>query len=174
MPTPAPIPASASYVILALGSNIGNRLKALRSAVMALQAVLKIHKASAIYETAPAYVTAQPSFLNAAISGFTSLSPTDLIAAVKQIELALGREETFRYGPRAIDIDIIFYDNLVLKTEDLTLPHPLLEEREFVLRPMADIAAEFIHPLTGKTIQELLAALPQHTATKTKDLLWQN
>lgn len=147
-------------VALALGSNLGDRMAALRAACVALAPFVRLGGLSPVYETAPAYVTDQPAFLNAVVLGTTALEPEILLATVKAIEREVGRQPTFRYGPRVLDIDILFYDSVRRDTPGLTLPHPRLAEREFVLRPLADVAPAWIHPVTGKTAGALLAALP--------------
>jgi 2-amino-4-hydroxy-6-hydroxymethyldihydropteridine diphosphokinase len=157
--------SKSEKVALALGSNLGDRLDALRKAMAALAPYMKVTATSAVYETAPAYVIEQPSFLNAAVMGETRLEPHALLGALKQLEKQLGRKTRFRNGPREIDIDILFQDARVLATPELTLPHPLLAERDFVLRPLADIAPEWKHPKNGLTVREMLARLPQTTAT---------
>jgi 2-amino-4-hydroxy-6-hydroxymethyldihydropteridine diphosphokinase len=154
------IPAAITKVVLALGSNIGDRAANLRRAVEALAPYVDIERRSPIYETAPAYVTDQALFLNAVVTGTTRLEPYVLLRAVKDLESELGREPTFHYGPRAIDIDIIFYGDVVLRTAELIIPHPRVGEREFVLRPLADIAPDFIHPETRATVSAMLARIP--------------
>jgi 2-amino-4-hydroxy-6-hydroxymethyldihydropteridine diphosphokinase len=145
---------------LALGTNLGHREDNLREALQKLPPEVEISAASRLYETAPAYVLDQPAFLNIAVKGQTALSPIDLLTHLKQIEAQIGREKTIRYGPRKIDLDIIFYDDLILNTPDLVIPHPRMAERGFVLRPLADIAADFVHPVLKQTVAELVADLP--------------
>ena len=144
---------------LALGTNLGHREDNLREALQKLPPGVEISAVSRLYETAPAYVLGQPAFLNIALKGQTALSPTDLLVYLKQIETQIGREKTIRYGPRKIDLDIIFYDGLILNTPDLVIPHPRMAERGFVLRPLADIAADFVHPILKQTVVELAADL---------------
>lgn len=144
-------------VFIALGSNLGSRLENLRTARAHLQEVLKIEQASSVYETDPWGYEAQPEFLNQVIKGTTRLSPTALLAALKAIEQRMGREETFRYGPRLIDLDLLFYDNLIWQSEELTVPHPQLHERNFVLVPLEEIAPQWEHPVHRETIAELAA-----------------
>jgi 2-amino-4-hydroxy-6-hydroxymethyldihydropteridine diphosphokinase len=146
-------------VYLALGSNLGDRRHNMAAALRALPPEVEISDLSRIYETTPAYVTNQPLFLNMAVEGYTTLSPTSLLNHLQQIERSLGRERTVHYGPRTIDLDILFYDELILDLPGLTLPHPRMSERAFVLRPLADIAPNFVHPVLQRSVQELLAAL---------------
>ncbi|MDD5586996.1 MAG: 2-amino-4-hydroxy-6-hydroxymethyldihydropteridine diphosphokinase [Alphaproteobacteria bacterium] len=153
-------------VAIALGSNIGDRLANLRRACAGLARYMTIAAKSPVYETAAAYVTDQPDFLNAAVTGETALDPQALLFTVKQIEREIGRQPTYRYGPRAIDIDILFYDGLRLTTPELTLPHALLAERTFVLRPLSDIAADWPHPGTGITVGAMLKALPEDNGVR--------
>jgi 2-amino-4-hydroxy-6-hydroxymethyldihydropteridine diphosphokinase len=144
-------------VALALGANIGDRLAALRDAVKWLEPYISITAISPIYETAPAYVSDQPAFLNAAVIGETKLEPLTLLRAVKDLENDLGRQPTFHYGPRAIDIDVIFYGDETVNLPELAIPHARVAEREFVLRPLNDIAPGWKHPQNGQTVAEMLA-----------------
>ncbi len=147
-------------ICLAIGANIGDRLASLRGAVEALSPYMTIKAVSPVYETAPAYATDQPAFLNAALMGETALDPIKLLYTVKELERELGRTPTFRYGPRLIDIDILFYDDLEMVSSELTIPHPLMCERIFVLKPLADIAPDWVHPAAKVTVRELLDVLP--------------
>jgi 2-amino-4-hydroxy-6-hydroxymethyldihydropteridine diphosphokinase len=160
----------SNTVALALGSNLGDRIEALRAAALALQVFFAVDRKSFIYETPPAYVTDQPAFLNAALIGMTHLEPVELLQKLKQTEIALGRKESFRYGPRLIDIDLIFYGNRQMVTPELTLPHSRLGEREFVLRPLADIAGDWRHPISKQTIDAMLAALSEKNAQRAGNL----
>lgn len=146
-------------VYLGLGTNLGDRLANLKAAVSALEAAATIETLSRVYETAPLYVTDQPAFLNMAVRAATSLAPADLLQRLKAIENELGRVGSVRYGPRLIDIDILLYDDQMIDTGDLVVPHPRLPERRFALAPLADIAAETRHPALGRSIADLLAAL---------------
>lgn len=147
-------------VYLLLGSNLGNREKNIDNAINELKACgIIISKKSSLYNTAPWGYTEQPEFLNQAIECLTSLEPVELLREIKKIERKLGREKTFRYGPRIIDIDIIFYDDLILKSNELTIPHPFMHKRDFVLKPLCEIAPNFVHPELKLSIKNLLEKL---------------
>jgi 2-amino-4-hydroxy-6-hydroxymethyldihydropteridine diphosphokinase len=158
-------------IALALGSNLGDRMAALRAAVENLPSCITIEKVSPVYETRAAYVSDQPDFLNAALTGTTKLEPLAFLWSLKKLEVKLGRRPTFHYGPRAIDIDILFYGDQILTTRELILPHPRLAEREFVLRPLADIAPGWKHPQAGLTVAEMLSRMADHTATRLHEVL---
>jgi 2-amino-4-hydroxy-6-hydroxymethyldihydropteridine diphosphokinase len=145
-----------SIAALALGSNLGDRLNTLSTAIACLGRSVEILRISPVYETAPLYVTDQPAFLNMAILAETDLAPHLLLAQAKRVEGSLGRQPTFRYGPRAIDIDILFLGASIVATDDLVIPHPRLPERRFALAPLADIAPDWRHPVTGLTASEML------------------
>jgi 2-amino-4-hydroxy-6-hydroxymethyldihydropteridine diphosphokinase len=147
---------SEHLVYLALGSNLGDRAANLRAAIERLAPGLNVRRQSCIYETEPWGYADQPAFLNMVVEADTRLDPDSLLTFLKNIEAEMGREATFRNGPRLIDLDILFYDNLVLDTPPLVIPHPRLHERAFVLVPLADLAPEFLHPLLGETILHLL------------------
>lgn len=146
-------------IYLALGTNLGNRRQNLRQALQLLPPQVQVIATSQLYETTPAYVLDQPNFLNMALKGQTGLSPQALLNYLKQLEDKIGREKSVRFGPRKIDLDIIFYDDLVLDAPDLQIPHPRLAERGFVLRPLADVGTEVLHPVLRRTVAELLADL---------------
>lgn len=146
-------------VYIALGSNLDDRLANLKAAIQGLAPSVLVMQRSAIYETEPWGFTDQPSFLNMVVSARTDLAPLDLLKHVKNLEQVLGRRPTFRNGPRLIDLDILFYDDLILQLPDLVIPHPRLHERAFVLVPLMDIAPDLVHPALQVGTARLVAGL---------------
>lgn len=146
-------------VYLGLGSNLGDRHQNLRRALRLLSEKMTIQMVSSIYETEPIGFSDQPVFLNAVCKATTSLSPEGLLLAAKEIEQEIGRTPTFQNGPRLIDIDILLYDNRIISTPDLEIPHPRMSERAFVLAPLAEIAPDLVHPIKGKRVSELIEAV---------------
>jgi 2-amino-4-hydroxy-6-hydroxymethyldihydropteridine diphosphokinase len=140
---------------LGLGSNLGDRRANLKAAAAGLPPSANVIRASGIYQTEPWGYLDQPAFLNQVLEVETSLSPADLLAALKRLEAGLGRQATFRYGPRLIDLDILLYDQLVLNQPDLVIPHSQLAQRAFVLVPLAELAPRLLHPLLGISMAEL-------------------
>jgi 2-amino-4-hydroxy-6-hydroxymethyldihydropteridine diphosphokinase len=143
-------------VFISLGSNLGDRQYAFLSAHKLMAEDIILVSASKIYETPPWGYEDQPCFLNQVIKATTLLSPIKLLDKLKWTERKVGRKPNFRYGPRLIDLDILFYDDLIYKTELLTIPHPEITNRAFVLRPLMDIAPNYIHPENQKKISDLI------------------
>jgi 2-amino-4-hydroxy-6-hydroxymethyldihydropteridine diphosphokinase len=144
-------------VYLALGTNLGNRLANLKAAMAALPPQMTVRAKSSVYETPPWGYTEQGAFLNQVVKVKTYLEPEPLLKHLKLLEVALGRVSNFQNGPRLIDLDILFYDDIVLNTPLLVIPHPRLHERGFVLVPLNDIAPNLKYPGFRKTVSELLA-----------------
>jgi len=154
-------------VFLALGTNIGEREQNLTEAAERLGKAVMIEQSSPLYETEPWGVTDQPSFLNQVVVGRTMLTPHSLLVFIKRIEGEMGRDRgANRWGPRLIDIDIVFYDDVVLKSSELTIPHPRLEGRAFVLAPLADLDPDYVHPVLEVTVSELLMQCDLSTVTR--------
>ena len=151
----------AATAAIALGSNLdsqwGDRVQNLREAIRRLESLGHIRAVSAFYDTAPVGYTDQPRFLNAALLLETGMKPLDLMRGMLSIERAMGRERTVPKGPRVIDLDLLLYDDLVMNTDELMLPHPAIAERRFVLEPLAEIAPQMKHPASGLTVSEMLA-----------------
>lgn len=153
-------------VYLSLGSNIGDRARNLQAALEQLAAPdLRVVRASPTYETEPLEYAAQRWFLNLVAEAATELLPMQLLMRIGRVERALGRVRTVPKGPRIIDIDILFYGRTIVRAAKLEIPHPRMAERRFVLAPLADLAPDLRHPVTGKTIREMLDAAP-HQAVR--------
>ncbi len=149
-----------SIVFLGLGSNMGDRKANLAKAVAILSQKMSLLRQSSLYKTAAWGYTEQADFLNQVLKVESDLKPLPLLNFLKKSEVEIGRVENFRYGPRLIDIDILFYDDLIRNTKKLQIPHPRIAERAFVLVPLNEIAPDFMHPVLGKTIAEMLAEVP--------------
>jgi GTP cyclohydrolase-4 len=146
-------------VYLGLGSNLGDRQKNLKRALQLLGQYVVVEKVSSVYETEPVGFAQQPKFLNAVCRVSATLSPERLLMVVKEIEMEMGRKPSFRNAPRPIDVDILFYEDEVVNSSGLQIPHPRLAERAFVLVPLAEIAPDLVHPVYLKTVTELLDEL---------------
>lgn len=153
-------------VYLSLGSNIGDRAANLRSAIEELDRFGKVAAVSSLYETEPVEVTNQPWFLNCAVSLDTEKTPGQLLSALLEIERTMGRLRTQQKGPRKIDIDILLFGDSSVNTGSLTIPHPAMHERRFVLEPLAEIAPDARHPFLNKTVRELRDSLPPGQAVR--------
>ncbi len=144
-------------VFLALGSNLGNRKRNLEKAVKLLEEMgIKVLRRSRIYETKPVGFPFQPKFLNLVIEGETEKSPKAVLLLIKEIEQKLKRIRLFKNSPRTLDIDLLFYNQEIIEESDLQIPHPRIQERPFVLRPLSEIAPELYHPKLKKRINEIL------------------
>jgi 2-amino-4-hydroxy-6-hydroxymethyldihydropteridine diphosphokinase len=147
-------------VYLSLGSNLGDRAANLNDAIARLKKIGDILAASSYYETEPVEFTAQPWFLNCVVALETEKMPKQVLTAVLDIEQQMGRRRNQQKGPRIIDIDILLFGSSVVDTKNLTIPHPALHERRFVLEPLAEIAPDLRHPVLKRSMRELRDALP--------------
>lgn len=159
-------------IILALGTNLGDRRQNLQNAYAAIAAIATITARASIYETGPRYMLDQPHFLNTAVAVHCGLSPVDLLRSLKNIEQQLGRQAAMRNGPRLIDIDIIYYNDIILTTPQLILPHPRRAERRFVLQPLCDLAPTFRDPETQQTVAAMLAKTNDADDVRLYDQQW--
>ncbi|WP_311136291.1 2-amino-4-hydroxy-6-hydroxymethyldihydropteridine diphosphokinase [Hymenobacter cellulosivorans] len=152
---------------LLLGSNLGDRKAILATAVAELgRQAGPVTAQSGLYETAAWGLEEQPAFLNQAVQLKTELAPLDLLAACQQVEQQAGRERLVRWGARTLDVDILLYDNLIVNLPQLQVPHPRLPERRFALVPLAEIAAQVVHPGLANTIADLLTSCPDTLAVQ--------
>jgi 2-amino-4-hydroxy-6-hydroxymethyldihydropteridine diphosphokinase len=158
--------AMPKLVYLSLGSNVGDREAQLREAEARLAAAGRVIAASSFYETEPVEFIEQPWFLNGVFALETNQTPHELMAVILRIEEEMGRRRVQKKGPRSIDIDILLFDDMIVDSKDLTIPHPAMHQRRFVLEPLVEIAPERLHPLLKKTIRELLDALPPRQAVR--------
>lgn len=147
-------------VFLGLGSNMGDKVENIARAINFLQEKIINLVSAPLYDSKAWGVTEQPDFINTAVMGETELLPEELLFFVKAVEKHVGRVERYRWGPREIDVDILFYGDLIYQTEKLQIPHTGVQDRDSVLVPMMDLAPNFIHPVFQQTVAKLLAALP--------------
>jgi 2-amino-4-hydroxy-6-hydroxymethyldihydropteridine diphosphokinase len=158
-------------VYLSLGSNLGDRGKYLRETISRFGDLGVIRQVSAFYETQPVEVQGeQPWFLNCALAMETEQMPLEFLRRILSVERSMGRVRTEPKGPRTIDIDILFFGNDVLDTPELTVPHPAMHQRRFVLEPLAEIAPTVVHPVLKRTVRELLSSLPSDSGLVNKPL----
>ncbi|MEZ4645562.1 MAG: 2-amino-4-hydroxy-6-hydroxymethyldihydropteridine diphosphokinase [Chloroflexota bacterium] len=154
-----------NQIYLSLGSNLGNRLMNLQRAVVSLSRFCPVTAVSPIYQTSPWGVEEQPAFLNMCVAATTTETPHGLLTHLKYLEAAMGRQATYQWGPRVIDIDILFYNDWIINDEQLIIPHTHIAERAFVLVPLADIAPNLYHPQLQLTITQLLQQVDTYTVT---------
>lgn len=154
-------PAAETSVLLAFGSNVGDRKAAIERALALIEAELGPLRPSSLYETPPWGVVDQPPFLNLVAAGVTTLDPLPLLRLCQHVERATGRLSSTRWGPRVVDVDLLAYGDVCLRSPDLELPHPRLHERAFVLVPLVEVAPDWRHPRLGLTASELITRLPE-------------
>jgi len=158
-----------SNVYIGIGSNLGDRQGNCRNAIaLFAENRINVTKVSSMIETEPWGVKDQPGFINMAVEAETGMEPEELLETLKKIERDMGRVTDVRWGPRLIDLDILFYDDLVFSTPDLEIPHPYIQEREFVLKPLAEIAEDFMHPVFRKNVRQLLKDIEISSNTKSQ------
>lgn len=145
-------------VLLGLGANLGDPVAQLARAVAALSPAVRVEAVSSVYRTEPVGYADQPDFYNLVIRGWTVLDPPGLLRAAQAVETALGRRRSFRDAPRTMDVDLLAYGDRVMRTPALTLPHPRLHLRGFVLHPLVEVAPEWRHPVLARTARELLSS----------------
>ena len=143
-------------VYIGLGSNLGDRVAYLRDAVHRLGSIIRIERVSQLYVAAPLGYVKDDAYINAVLHGTTTLTPIELLGMLQSIELAMGRRPGVQFGPRPIDLDLLFYDSIQMETLKLTIPHPRIAQRAFVLKPLAEIAPNLMHPVLYYTISQLL------------------
>jgi 2-amino-4-hydroxy-6-hydroxymethyldihydropteridine diphosphokinase len=150
-----------NQVFLGLGTNVGDRMFQINEALAQLSAVLgQVTAQSSIYATQAWGLTEQDDFLNAVVQIETHLNVEDVLQQIQSIEQSMGRDRSIKWGPRTIDIDILFFNDEIIEKEHLTVPHPLLQERLFVLQPMLEIAPNYIHPKLAASIEALIEIRP--------------
>jgi 2-amino-4-hydroxy-6-hydroxymethyldihydropteridine diphosphokinase len=153
-------------VYLSLGSNVGDRVENLQSAIGRLRNFGEVRSVSSFYETEPVEFTAQPWFLNCAVQLSTEKTAEEFLAGILEIERQFGRRRDQLKGPRTLDIDILLFGDFIVEAQGLTIPHPAMHQRRFVLEPLAEIAEEIWHPVLQRTVREMLDALPAGQAVR--------
>lgn len=157
-------------VFLSLGSNVGNREENLKHALLYLKQKNQILHISSVYETAPWGNADQGKFLNQIVELASDFKPAELLVFIKEGESEMGREPSdMLYQPRVIDIDILFYEHIIITSQTLMIPHPLVHERRFILIPMVEIAEKYVHPVLGRTMKELLDRCDDNLEVKRRD-----
>jgi 2-amino-4-hydroxy-6-hydroxymethyldihydropteridine diphosphokinase len=161
-----------AVIYLALGANLGDRRANLLEALRRLEPEVHVEAVSALYESTPQPPAPPPNYYNAACRAITDFEPLTLLDYIKQIEHAMGREDTGHWGPRPIDIDIVLYEDLVMQTERLTIPHARLRERNFVLQPLLNLDGSLVDPATGEALEEVLRRVGEDGLKRLPDLAW--
>ncbi len=157
-------------IYLALGSNVGNKEANIKRAIELLSDQLEDVVSAPLYLSKAVGYTEQDNFVNTAISANTALTPEQLLDLIKHTEVKVGRVKRFKWGPREIDIDIIFYGDQIVKNDDLLIPHPYFKERDFVLRPLVDISPQLVDPVTHQSVEDLLTNLQPSSSSILKKL----
>jgi 2-amino-4-hydroxy-6-hydroxymethyldihydropteridine diphosphokinase len=154
---------------IGLGSNLGDRVGFLRDAVRRLGAVLEVERVSNLYVAAPLGYVRHDAFINAVLQGMCTLKPMELLKQLQEIERAMGRRMGVEYGPRPIDLDLLMYGSMQMETLELTIPHPRLPQRAFVLKPLAELAPNLMHPVLYYTVGQLLQDVGEAEQVKLYD-----